>query len=150
MTTTYHLFDVAERIEVVSAEIYGALAIVWAGDADAKALFGQLQDEELQHAARVRLLAARYRHDPRIVRLATADGGELERLLVDAEAMLGDIRAGRWPHALAETKRRLAEMELRTERAHAEFLSKGADAALREFFEQLAQQDDAHRALLAE
>jgi len=149
MTTTYHLFDVAERIEVVSAETYAALAVVWAGDAEAKALFLQLQEEELQHAARVRLLAARYRHDPRIVRLAQAGACELERLLGDCEAMLVDIRAGRWPHGLAETKRRLAEMEARAVRAHAEFLSKDADPALREFFERIAEQDDAHRRLLA-
>ncbi len=148
MATTYDLFDVAERVEVVAAEIYGELATRHGDDPEARALFARLHDEELQHAARVRLLAGRYRQDPRVLERAASDPEELRRVVADAEATLAEIRAGWWGDSVADAKGRLAEMEDRLARAHADRLAREAHPALREFFEQLAAQDRGHRELL--
>lgn len=148
MATTYELFDAAERIEVVCAAVYAELAARFAGDRDARALFERLRDEELQHASRVRLFASRYRHDPRLLERTPVDAGPLHRAVADAEATLAEIRAGWWEVGLAAAKARLAEMEDRLARAHAERLARDAHPDVRRFFERLAEQDAGHRELL--
>lgn len=148
MATTYDLFDAAERIERVCAEAYAELAARHASDPEARALFERLRDEELQHASRVRLFASSYRHDPRLVDRVALDAGELGRALADAEATLAEIRAGWWEGGLAAAKARLAEMEDRLARAHAERMARDAHPAVRAFLERLAAQDEGHRELL--
>lgn len=59
MATTYQVFEQAERIERTAADLYRLLAEQFAADPAARALFVRLEEEEHQHASRVRLLAAR-------------------------------------------------------------------------------------------
>ncbi len=148
MATTYQVFEAAERVEVLSAAIYAALSRRFASDPDARALFARLEAEELQHASRVRLLAARYRHDPRLLEKLEVDARALDELAAEAEAVLRLVRADEWAEDLAEAKRTLAALEDRFSLAHAQLLAGAAHPALRDFFEQLAAQDAGHRELL--
>jgi rubrerythrin len=148
LATTYQIFEVAERIELLAAAGYALLAERFASDAAARALFQKLEQEELQHAARVRLLAARYRHDPRLLDGAPADPRELELMREDAEAVLDSIRAGTFAHTVDEAVVNLVALEERFARAHAELIAHDGHPALREFFQQLAVQDDGHREML--
>jgi rubrerythrin len=141
------VFRCAERIEAVSAAIYAALAKRFDGDDAARVLFARLEQEELQHAARVRLLANRYRADRTL--LARFEGAPaLEACLRDAEQALRQVIHGEWGTDLADAKAHVAELEERLARAHAEVVARAGHPALREFFERLALQDGAHRELL--
>lgn len=147
--TTFDVFKTAERIETIAASIYAAVAKRFAADEKARALFGRLEQEEVQHAARVRLLASRYRGDKKI--LAKIPGvAELESCLALAEAALAEVLAGTWGGDLAATKLRLVQLEGVLSKAHAQTIAKDGDPSLRDFFRQLALQDDAHAALLGE
>jgi hypothetical protein len=145
--TTWDVFRRAERIELAAAEIYGQLAKQFAADAAARTLFARLQQEELQHASRVCLLAARYRGDTKILEKISG-AAELEACQGVVEAALADVAAGRWGDDLAGIKRRLVVLEGELRHAHAQAMSEDGHPALRDFFRQLALQDDAHASLL--
>ncbi len=148
-STTWQLLERAERVEVLSARIYGALARRFRAVPEVRALFERLEAEEQQHASRVRLLAAHHRNEPRLP-LDAADPAALDTCIADATRALADIEAGRWPADPAEVRERLRALEDRLAQAHAEVLSKGAPPALRSFFEVLAAQDEAHARLLGD
>jgi len=146
--SSYQIFQRAERVERLNARVYAALARVFRDDAEAAALFLRLEAEEEQHANRVRLLAAHYRHAPKALPVA-ADAGELDLCAAECERAIAEIEAGRWGTDFAEAKRRAADLEEQMARAHADLLARNASTALREFFAQLAAQDEAHARLLA-
>lgn len=145
--TTFDVFRSAERIELVAAAIYAAIAKQLAADEKLRALFVRLEAEELQHASRVRLLASRYRSDRRLL-ARVGDGAPLEACLRLAEEALADVSAGAWGQDVAALKLRLAALETELSRAHAQAIAEDGDPALRDFFRQLALQDEAHVALL--
>lgn len=147
MATTYQLLEKAERLELLAEQLYLALAARFGGEA--KALFSRLAAEEAQHAARVRLLAARYRQDSRLVGSLAVDTPQLDRLLREAEEALAGVRAGAWDGDPAAAIEGAAELERRFCTAHAQSLPREAHPDLRAFFEQLAAQDRAHLDLLA-
>lgn len=149
MAGTYQLLRLAERIELLSARLYALLAERFREDPEASALFLRLESEEFEHASRVRLLAARYRHDPKLLDRISADPAVLERLVDRAEEILAEVGEGGWGDDPAEVKGRLVGMELELCHAHAQFLSEDAHPELRSFFQQLAEQDDAHARLLS-
>lgn len=146
--TAYEIFDKAEQVELLSAETYRALAARFAHDREARALFSALAAEELQHAQRVRLLAARYRHDRKLLRDATFDGTELDRLLREGAAAVRAIEAGHWGDDLAVVKLRVLELEDRCQEAHADLIARHGHPLMRDFFAQLAAMDEAHAELL--
>ncbi len=147
MASTYELLDTAERIELTAEQLYQALAARFAGEP--RALFQRLAGEEAQHAARIRLLSARYRHDRRLVATALGDLDLLERLLGEAQAALQEVLGGRWDGDETAARRGAVELERRFCVVHAQVLSREGHPELRGFFEQLSAQDEAHRALLA-
>lgn len=147
VATSYDVFLKAEQIEVLCAEAYRLLADRFAVDADERELFLKLHEEELQHATRVRLLAARYRHDTRLIEVP-AGRGELERMLTDAQAVIGEIRDGTFAATAQEALTRMSGMEERFAHSHAELISAEGHPAMREFFTQLAEQDRGHIELL--
>jgi rubrerythrin len=149
MAGWFALLRLAERIEALSAELYGLLAERFRAEPEASGLFLRLECEETQHASRIRLLAARYGHDARLLGRAGAETAFLEGLVARAEEVVGEVRAGGWGNDLDEVKRRLAETELLFCNAHAQFLAEGGHPLLREFFAQLAEQDEAHAQLLS-
>lgn len=145
--TTFDVFRCAERIEAFAAEIYAAVAQQFADDDEARGLFKRLEAEEIQHASRVRLLASRYRGDTKILDRVSG-AAELEACLRTAEAALSEVRGGAWGGDLAAIKARLATLEHQLARAHAQVIAQDGHPALRDFFRQLALQDEAHVALL--
>jgi hypothetical protein len=145
--TTVDVFKHAERIEAIAATIYAFFARQFAGDEKARALFKRLEAEEIQHATRVRLLAARYVADRRLIE-RFGHSAELEACLHIAEAALVEVNAGAWGADVTAVKLRLAELEIRLARAHAQAIAEGGHPALRDFFRQLALQDEAHAQLL--
>lgn len=147
MVSTYELLQRAERIEATAARIYAALAKTFRGSPEVRALFATLQGEEEQHASRVRLLAAHYRHDPKLP--VDADPAEFDACLAEATRALAEIEAGRWGADLDEVRARLAVLEERFAAAHAHVIARSASPAVREFFATLAAQDEAHARLLA-
>jgi hypothetical protein len=145
--TTFDLFRVAEQIELAAAELYRTLASQFADDAAARDLFTRLEGEEIQHAARVRLLASQYRVDRKLIG-NVAGAALLRQCEFQAQAALAEIRAGAWGRDLRSIMVRLAMLEGALSTAHAEALAHEADPALREFFRRLSEQDAAHRDLL--
>jgi rubrerythrin len=145
--TTLDVFRCAERIEAIAAAIYAALAQQFADDAPTRALFARLEHEEHQHAARIRLLARRYRADRTLLERFSAVT-ELQECLRVSEQALAEVLAGAWGRELVEVKTRLLELEARIGQAHAQAISHEGHPALRAFFEQLALQDEAHLELL--
>lgn len=146
MASTYELLEKAERLELLAEQLYMALSGRFAGEA--KLLFQRLAAEEAQHAARIRLLSARYRHDKRLQAALAADTTLIDRQLEEALEALAAVNAGAWdgdPHAALAAA---AELERRFCNTHAQTLSRDAHPELRAFFEQLAAQDKAHLDLL--
>jgi rubrerythrin len=147
MASTYQLLQKAEKLELLAAELYHALAERFGGEA--RSLFLRLAQEEGQHACRIRLLAARYRHDTKLVATMTAETHEIDALLADASQSLEAVRRGEWDGDQEAALVRAAELEARFCKAHAQSLTRDAHPELLAFFEQLAAQDEAHRQLLA-
>jgi rubrerythrin len=145
--STFEVLKRAERIEAIAASIYGFFAKQFADDPKVRALFARLEAEELQHASRVRLLASSYRSDSKVLGTLTV-GPELEACVAQAEAALAEVQAGRWGKDLPAIADRLSLLEHDLAKAHAQILAQDANPALRDFFRQLAQQDEAHVALL--
>jgi rubrerythrin len=148
VATNFDILDKAEKLELLAAEIYGALVRRFGDDKAAASLFGRLREEEEQHAARVRMLAAQSRRDPKLMGKIVVDTRELDEVIREMGAVLANLRAGRWEADLVKTKRLLLDLEERCSRAHAHVLYQGAHDSLRKFFEQLALQDKAHEELL--
>jgi len=147
MTTNFDILDKAEKLELLAAELYAAFARRFGDDAAAVKLFTRLRDEEQQHAARVRMLAAQSRRDSKLLGKIAVDTRELDAVMKEMTTVLANVLAGRWQADLAQTKRLLLDLEERCSRAHAQGLL-GLNDTLRRFFEQLAQQDKAHEELL--
>jgi hypothetical protein len=145
--SAYQLFQRAERVEWLSARIYGALKVRFQEDAEAHALFVRLEAEEEQHAKRVRLLAAHYSHDRSLT--VDADAGDLDMCAAECEEAIAEIEEGAWGTDLPEVKRRLLSLETRLVRAHADLLARNAAPALRDFLAQLASLDTEHLQLLS-
>jgi rubrerythrin len=141
------VFDKAERLETVAAEIYAALAERFAEDARAAELFRKLAAEEVQHAARVRMLASQYRRKGSAFRAGPPPLAAIDDLLREGGEWLSRLRSKSFRLTLEETWAKLADLEERFAAAHAEQMSSVADPALRAFFEKLAAQDRAHVAL---
>ncbi len=149
MASSYHVFEAAAQIEEACALMYREAARRFAADPGARDLFRKLEQEEEQHALRVRLLAARYRTDPRSFDAAVLPKlSELELLAESARRELAALSAGAWPAELAEVKIRFAELERLFVGMHSQFLVPGADPHVAAFFSQLAEQDREHDRLL--
>jgi rubrerythrin len=141
MGSTFQLFEKAEQLEIVCAGIYRALAQKFQADPAAHDLFQRLEAEEQQHAAR-------YQHDSKLLEAAAVAAHHLDELLAEARAVLAQVAAGAWGASLEVVKGELADLEERFSAAHAHVIAATANPALKAFFEQLAQQDKAHRELL--
>jgi hypothetical protein len=147
MTTNFDILERAEKVELLSAELYAALARRYADDPTAVQLFTRLRDEEQQHAARVRMLAAQSRRDTKLLGKIDVDPRRLDDVLLELASLTATVQAGHWELDLARTRHALLELEGRCARAHVEGLQ-GLHESLRRFFEQLAEQDKAHEELL--
>jgi rubrerythrin len=146
--TSYEIFEKAERAEQLAAALYQLLAQRFSGDPEARDLFLRLEQEELQHASRVRLMGARYRHDPRVLGRLAVDHSELDSILAESEQAVRDAQDGSFARTLDQARARLRALEEHCARAHAEMIAREGNPALRQFFRKLAEQDRAHGELL--
>jgi rubrerythrin len=144
----YDIFLKAEQAERLAAEVYLAIAEAFPDAAEA-ALLKRLAAEEEQHAARIRLLASRYRHVPRLFDNVDFKLQALDQGLAESEALRAEVAGGRWARDLPGLLAKLVELEKRWAGSHADMLAAGADPRIADFFRQLAAQDRAHAALLA-
>jgi rubrerythrin len=145
--TTYDLLTRAEKIERVSGEIYAGLAETFAEEPSLSTTLKQLAQEEIQHAARIRLLRTQYQSTPGLcaqLERAKEELGEIEAFVF---GLRDELTSGRLGRDLALVRPRLIEMEERL-CLHAERMARGADAGIRRFYEALAKQDQVHRRLL--
>jgi rubrerythrin len=149
MASAYEIFRRAERVELAAAELYRVLADSFPWSAEDRALLKRLEQEEIQHAARVRLLAAQYRNDTHLFE-GGIDISSLAQMEREAASLLEEVQSGRWNGDLEGLKRRIAEAEDRCSSSHAHALAQNADPAIRGFFHELAEQDQAHRDMLLE
>lgn len=147
MATNFDILERAEQVELLAAELYGAFARLFTADPAALQLFTRLRDEEQQHAARIRMLAAQGRRDTKLLARIDLDTRRLDEVILEISTLLATVRNGQWHGDLAETRLALLALEERCSRAHAEGLQ-GIHESLRGFFEQLAAQDKAHGELL--
>jgi rubrerythrin len=151
MASAYVLFAAAERLELLAAEMYRLLAERFASREPVRAVFLKLHQEEIQHATRVRLLAAQHRTDPWLFSSAVLFHGAPDPMLMvrEVEEMVRDLEAGVWGKDLQDARARVVEMERRCVSLHAQFLVAGAPKEISSFFAELARQDEEHERLLA-
>jgi rubrerythrin len=147
VATNFDILDKAEKLELLAAELYAGFARHFGDDPAAAKLFTRLRDEEQQHAARVRMLAAQSRRDSKLLGKIDIDARAMDEAVQEMTAMLANVSNGNWRAELKPTKRLLLELEERCARAHAQGMA-GLNGSLRKFFEQLAAQDKAHEELL--
>jgi rubrerythrin len=145
--TSYAILEKAEQVERAAADAYRAGAAALQGLPQA-ALLLRLAEEEDQHATRVRLLAARYRHDARLFQNVQFKLVALDAELAHWSEVRREIEAGRYRGDAPRLLGRLAELEEQSAQSHAQVLAAAADPAVAEFFHKLAEQDRAHRELL--
>ena len=148
MASAFEVFTRAERLERASAELYGLLSRRFPWSDEDRALLQRLAEEATQHAARVRLLSAQYRNDPRTVRVDAAALASVELMERAIEELVADIQRGRWNDDLVGLKARIADLEGEGQASHADLLAEGSDPRVKTFFRELARQDHSHRALL--
>jgi len=146
--STYEIFQRAERIERAAADMYRLMAESFPWSAEDVALFKRLEQEEIQHAARIRLLASQYRNEPRLFHVDGVKLGLMEQVEAWAEELRHELTNGRWKDDLPGLKRRVAELEDRCGASHADMLADRADPRIARFFHDLAAQDRAHREIL--
>jgi rubrerythrin len=152
MPTDYALFAASERLELLAAEMYRLLAERFADKEAVRAVFWRLHQEEIQHATRVRLLAAQYRHDSGLFASAALFQGvpDPQQLVGEVEDAVRGLESGAWGGDLRQVRARVLEMERRCVSLHSQFLVAGAPPEIASFFEELARQDEEHERLLAE
>ena len=138
--------ECAEQLEWLSAELYELAASRFGGDQDVRQLFERLQQEEIQHAYRLRMLRSQCVKDAGLARGLALDASRIAPLLeTGAQAKK---RLATSELTLAEALSLFVDLEAAFSSAHAESLTAEADPQLRTFFESLAKQDEQHRRLL--
>lgn len=147
MTTNFDILERAEKVELLTSELYAAFARQFRADPSALQLFTRLRDEEQQHAARVRMLAAQSRHDPKLLAKIAVDTDRMDALVREIGGIKAAVEGGNWRLDLPATRQALIELEKRCALAHTDGLQ-SLDPSLRTFFELLASQDKAHEELL--
>ena len=146
---TYEVLAKVERVEVLVGEIYDVIQGRLTAHAEAHALFARLSDEERQHARRVSLLAAQYRHDRRAFPGGLGGVEELEQVTALCMSVLDELHADEGPTTFGASVSLALELEHRLTRMHADHLAVGAGPELADFFRRLALQDQAHVQLLS-
>jgi rubrerythrin len=145
---TYDFFKRAEQVEHLAADIYALAARTWAGEGPLADLFQRLAEEETQHAARIRLLAARCMHDRNLMGGLGSAQPDVEAALDSAMQILGQLTSAGSGMDLNALKGMLGEMEKRFAAFHAQAMSAAAHPELQKFFARLAEQDRGHLELL--
>jgi rubrerythrin len=146
--TYYEFFKRAEQVELLSRQVYQALADHPATPPGVRELFSGLADEEEEHARRIQLLATTLRGSSWSNQIVKQSEGGIEAAAREYEALLVEVTTRRQPGDLMRLLDRLVQMEDRLSFVHAEELAAGAGPAAARLFEAMAKQDRRHRKLL--
>ncbi|MFL5263579.1 MAG: hypothetical protein ACJ79R_21650 [Anaeromyxobacteraceae bacterium] len=148
MPSAYEVFSRAERIELAAAALYRRVSARFPWSVSERRVFEALEREEIQHAARVRLLTSQYRNDSRLFDVRELDLGILEAVEDAVQAVVAEVDSGRWDGDPEGLKARIVDMEERAGASHADVLADCADARVAWLFDELSKQDGEHHALL--
>ena len=148
MMNTFDKFSIAEYAENVFADVYRLLAEQFAGNPKYYALFVQLEQEEIQHAMRIRMLRKHYLTEGEAVKAIQLNMTPLLAFTERGEALKRRLETGEKLGTLPEIAAMLVSLELQFAGAHAEMILDVSDSNLRKFFEKLAEQDRGHSSLL--
>jgi hypothetical protein len=146
--TAERCFRSAERVEMLAQELYAGLADAFAARPPLRDLFRRLAAEEAQHALRIRLLERHRGKAPWAPEVVGAICADLDGMTAEITAMKADLGRPGEPPPADEVLRRVAAMERRFGRLHAEELARSAEPEVRVLFESLARQDATHQALI--
>ena len=146
--SAFEVLRLAERIELATAGLYRAVGEHFPWSPEERQVLKSLEDEEHQHASRVRLFRARYLSDRALFDLTALKLEPLEALERDTEELLARVVGGAFEGDHLRLKRCLYDLEDRASIAHAEAMAAGAHPAVARFMRALADQDRAHRDLL--
>jgi rubrerythrin len=146
--SAYEVFSRAERIELAAAALYRRVAARFPWSVRERRVFEALEREEIQHAARVRLLTSQYRNDSRLFDVRELDLHRLEAAEDTVQAVVAEVDSGRWDRDPDGLKERLLDMEERAAASHADVLADCADDRVAWLFDELSKQDGEHHALL--
>jgi rubrerythrin len=146
--TYYEFFKLAERVELLSRQVYLTLADHPVTPPGVRELFLGLADEEAEHGRRIQLLATSLRGSTWANQIVKQAEAGLEAATREYEGFLIEVETRRRPGDLMRLLDRLVQMEDRLSFVHAEELAAGAGPAAARLFEAMAKQDRRHRKLL--
>ena len=147
--TNHAKFSLAERAEMLAADVYEALAARITADADGAAVFRRLREEELQHAYRIRMIANEFMRNPQSFRDVPVDGDFLESAIAEAEGLLAEGRRDRSPLTFDQACLIGISLEHTLAVSSSKLVAAEADPGIKKFFSSLEQQDRNHEDLLA-
>jgi hypothetical protein len=150
LTSTFDVFALAERVELAAAELYFVIGQRPGLPDDDRILLRTLEEEEMQHAARIRLLTAQYRNDPKLFDVSNLDMAKLREVERWSREMREQVVSGRWDDDPQGLKLALIDLESRCSASHADILAERSDPSIAGFFRELAAQDKAHHHKLLE
>lgn len=149
MASSYDSFTQAVKVELLASRLYRLLSERFRMDVEAAKLFRRLEQEELEHAARIRLLANQYAQNPAAFKTGIAyDAARIEEVLREGEVVARMLASPTHPMTLAEAKQLMVKLETQFSAAHAELLAAHSDPKVLRFFQMLQKQDRAHAELL--
>jgi rubrerythrin len=147
--TNYAKFTMAERAEMLAADVYEAIAARMGADPEGAAVFRRLREEELQHAYRIRMISNEFMRNSQSFRDVPIDGDFLESALAEAETILAQVRADRSPLAFDQACLIGVALEHTLAVSSSKLVAAEADPGIKKFFSSLEQQDRNHEDLLA-
>ncbi len=146
--TYYEFFKRAERVELLSRQVYLTLAGDRTTPPGVRELFTGLADEEEEHGRRLQLLATSLRGSSWAAQIVKQSEAAIEAADREYERFLIEVETRRRPGDLMQLLDRLVQMESRLAYVHAEELAAGAGPEAARLFESMARQDRRHVKLL--
>ncbi len=148
LLTNHAKFTLAERAEMLAADVYDGLAARVTGDPDGAAVFRRLREEELQHAYRIRMLFNEFLRQPAAFKDVPIDGDFLETAIAEGESLLTEVRASNEALSFERACSIALALEHTLAVSSSAMMAAEADPGIKRFFGSLAQQDKNHEDLL--
>jgi rubrerythrin len=140
------LFTLAGRLELAAAECYKRIDGLAVPDSDVAQDLKQLAREEVVHAQLLKTGKDFAASDPGLFDANILTEDDLNRYLAMAEQLIGDVE--RKAVMLPEALKRMLDLEVLMEQAHAATIVLYNDPAVKKLFMALSQGDKRHREML--
>ena len=141
-------FEVAEEAEELAAELCSILALHFESAPKHSKLFKQVEQEEIQHGMRIKMLRKNYVTERGEGQDISVNVTALQGLLQEGQQLKQRLKSGHRFTSFAEAATAMSVLEDRFAIAHAEMLVAASGSKLEKFFKQLADQDRGHATLL--